>query len=447
MTSNFCKIINSIFSCFLDIKKVFFFFLFFIIVFPKIPLISTGFNVSIRLEDFIIVYLWILLGIYILNGKIKISKNIIFFWIGAYLLWGLISTMIGSFRGEITTLLFFLRRIEYISLFFFGYILIDKENLSKFYNLIFISFGAVTLIGFFQYFKVFNLLGIAQKFISYLQPANIRFWVPTSKVISSTFDGNYDFGAYLILIVPFLLLLLLNYRYSHKKMLFLGFLSSMILISLSGARTPTIIIFGTVVAIFVKRILTGPKKQIFISFLIFILLISIFSITSKTVLINFLGRVENLQELNYEGIQRFLHTDQSMISRMEKWSLTWNSFLANPLFGIGFGGFSEHYIGADNQYIQTLGEIGLIGLFLFLIIFFYVIKMNNQTRRYLKRIPSDKAKELDKIFLLALSIGILGLMLDGITINTFDSSKIAMCLWIFIGVATKLNALYEPKNN
>lgn len=71
--------------------------------------------------------------------------------------------------------------------------------------------------------------------------------------------------------------------------------------------------------------------------------------------------------------------------------------------------------------------------------------MNNQTERYLKRMPSDKAKELDKTFLTALSIGILGLMLNGITINVFDSSKVAMLLWIFIGVAAKLNNFYKYK--
>ena len=69
--------------------------------------------------------------------------------------------------------------------------------------------------------------------------------------------------------------------------------------------------------------------------------------------------------------------------------------------------------------------------------------MNSKTGRYLKKVPPDKIKELDKTFLVALSKGILGLMLNGITINIFDSSKVAMCLWAFIGVAAKLNGLYK----
>jgi len=357
-------------------KKIYFFLLFFIIVFPKIPLISTGFPVSIRLEDFIIVYLWALLGIYILNKKIKIFKNIIFVWIGLYLLWGLISTILGSFRGDVTTPLFFLRKIEYISLFFFAYIIINKKNISEFYNLVFVSFGIVVVIGFLQYFKVFNLLEIIQKFIPYLhlQPANERFWGPSSNLVSSTFDGNYDFGGYLILIVPFLLLLLLNYRYPNKKIILLGFLSSTILVLLSGARTPTVVVFGIILAVFTKRIFFGFKKQTFKLFLIFILLFCIFSPIYKVVAINFLERVENLRVLNYEGITEFLQTDQSMRLRAEKWSLVWNGFLTHPLFGIGVGGFSNYFIGADGQHIQNLGETGLVGYLLFLIMFFYVIK-------------------------------------------------------------------------
>jgi len=78
-----------------------------------------------------------------------------------------------------------------------------------------------------------------------------------------------------------------------------------------------------------------------------------------------------------------------------------------------------------------------------LILFYYVIKMNNKTGRYLKKVPPDKIKELDKTFLVALSIGILGLMLNGITINIFDSSKVAMCLWASIGVAAKVNSIYR----
>lgn len=446
MTYSFPRIINPFFKLFFDIKKIFFFLLFFIIVFPKIPLISTGFATPVRLEDFIVVYLWFLFGIYILlNGKIKISKNIIFFWIGLYLFWALISTMLGFFRGNVTTPLFFLRKIEYISLFFFAYIIIDEKNISEFYNLVFISLGIVVFIGFLQYFKVFDLLGITQKSIPYLQPANVRFWSPSSSLISSTFDGNYDLGGYLILIVPFLLLLLLNYRYSNKKIIFLGFLSSTILVLLSGARGPTIILFGLILIIFTKRIFLGLKKQMLYSFFIFILLICIFFLTHKMILRNFLERVGKLQLLNYEGIIEFLRIDQSVRFRAEKWSLIWDNFLAHPLFGIGIGGFANYFIGADGQHIQTLGETGLVGFILFLILFFYVIKMNNQTERYLKGMPLDKAKELDKTFLTALSIGILGLMLNGITINVFDASKVAMCLWVFIGVTAKLNVLYKYK--
>ncbi len=426
-------------------QNAFFLLLFFIIVVPKIPIISTGFATSIRLEDFLIAYLWVLLGIYTLSGKIKIFKNMIFFWMGLYLLWGLISIVLGIFRGDVTTFLFYLRKIEYMSSFLFAYIVINKKNISEFYKLVFISFGIVALVGFLQHSKVLDTFGVTQKLIPYLQPANLRFWGSSSSLICSTFAGNYDLGGYLILVTPFFLLLLLDNAYANKRMVLLFFLCSMILIFLSGARTPTIIISGIVLVIFAKRIFFGLKKQMFKSFILFSALILIGFATWQIILTNFLARMGSLQAFNYEGIVQFFQTDQSMGFRAVKWSITWNSFIAHPLLGIGVGGFSEHFIGADGQHIQTLGETGLIGFFLFFALFFFVLKMNNNTLRYLKGMPPGKTKQLNTNFLVGLSIAILGLTLNGITINIFDSSKVAMCLWAFIGVAAKLNGSYRTR--
>ncbi len=447
ITSDPYKTVSPFFRYFFDIKNVFFFLLFFIIVFPKIPLVSTSFATSIRLEDFIIVYLWILLGIYILNGKVRIYKSKFFFWISLYLFLGLISTTLGYLRGDVTTPLFFLRKVEYVSLSFFAYIIINKKNISKFYNLLFVSFGFVALIGFLQYFKVLYSLGIAQKLIPILQPASKRFWMSSTNLVSSTFAGNYELGACLLLIVPFLLLLTLNPRYPNRKMAFLGFLSLFIIIWLSGARTPTVIISGVVFIIFMKRLFSGKKNQIFKSFVVLIILISILVPIYKIISKNFLERTTDITGFRYKEIVKFVQTDRSMNKRLQKWSIVWNSFLTHPLLGIGVGGFSDHFIAADGQDIQTLGETGLVGFSLLLIVFFYVIKINNQTKQYLKRIISDKARELDKGLLTALSIGILGLIINGITINVLDASKVAMYLWTLIGVAMKLNFLYKHTKN
>jgi len=435
-----------LYKYFFSIKKIFFFLLFFIIAFPKIPLISTGMAVSIRLEDLLVVYFWALIILYILKGKIKIPKNMIFFWIGLYFLWGLISTILGYFRGDVTTPLFFLRKIEYISLFFFAYVVIDKENISQFYRLIFISLSIVVGIGFIQYFKIFDKIGITQYFLPYLQFANRRFW--QANLISSTFDGNYDLGGYFILIIPFLLLLILNERYKNKLIAFLGFCTSIAILSFSGARTPILIVFMIVFFIFIKKIVFNTKKEIFRSALIVILLLLIFSLSYKMLLSHFIERGKNLLQIfSRTGLSSLSQIDQSAYYRAGKWILVWENFLEHPLFGIGVGGFSEYFVGADGQHIQTLGETGIVGLFLFFSMLYYVIKKNLKTRYYLKKLPYNQLNELHKAFLIALSLAILGLMLNGITINIFDSSKVAMCLWAFIGVAAKLSSIMKTEQS
>lgn len=430
---------------FFDIKSIFFILLFFIIVFPKIPLISTNYATPIRLEDLIIFYLWALLMINILIGQIKIYKNMIFFWIGIYLSWGSIATVLGFYRGDVSSLLFFLRKIEYISLFFFSYIIINKKNIVKFYKLIFVSFGLVALIGFLQYFKFFDLIGISKYFIPYLQLANRRFW--QSSLVSSTFDGNYDLGGYLILIVPFFLLLLVESNYFNKKFLFTNFLSAVILVFISGARTPIVIIGFFILFIFLKKLFLGKKKNIYKTWEIFIVSFFIFIFFKNNIFQNFLQRMNQLKILNYENVIKFIQTDNSFGYRITKWSKVWHEFLSHPLFGRGIGGFSEHFISADGQHIQTLGETGLVGFILFLVLFFYVIKMISNTKRHLNKIPCNRMDDLNRIFISALSIGILGLLVNGITINIFDSSKVAMCLWAFIGVAAKLNSMYRIEMN
>lgn len=420
-----------------------------IVIFPKIPVLSSGFATPIRIEDFAIAYLWILFMIYALAGKIKIRPNELFFWIALYIFFGFLSTAMGFIRGDVPTFFFFLRKLEYISLFIFAYVIIGKKDMPKIYNFVFFSFWIIAFVGFLQYFKVLEYLGIVQKFIPYLQSANQRFWGGGATLVSSVFDGNYDLGGYLILMVPFFLLLLFERQYFHKKKIFVFLLVAIVLALLSGARTPIIIIAAAISFVLVKKLTSIRAKQALKSFFVIIFLFLFLFSFPASIFQNISFRIANLQSLDYAGIFEFVKTDKSVLFRSEKWSLIWENFVDYPIFGIGIGGFSDHFIGADGQHIQTLGETGLIGAVLFLILFFSIIKMNFRTGKYLDKTAFYKTKSLDRAFVAALSIGIIGLMLDGIMINIFDSSKVAMYMWAFVGVAAKLNVLskYQYQND
>jgi len=428
-----------------NLEKVFFSLFFMVIIVPKIPLISSGSRVAIRFEDILILYLWILIAIYVLRKGIRIRKNMIFFWIGLYLLSGLTSTTLGYFRGDVTTPLFFLRKIEYISLFFFAYVLLDKNNIAKFYKLVFISFGIVLFVGVIQYSGILNKLGVTELFVKYLQPMSRRFWVPHNSVCA-TFDGNYDLGGYFILMVPFFLLLYFDSSMKYKKSIFSAFFVSLVLVALSGSRGPIVAIFLIASFVLIKHLLFSTKRKMIRALLILTILLAIFVGGYKTFLGIFLNRTSNIVAiLQGDASKTDLKTlDESAYRRRQHWIKCYDGFVMHPLFGIGMGGFSEYFVTPDGQYIQALGETGLVGLLLFLFMLFYIIRMNVKTAKYLDLNISTPniLHKLNKNFLIASSLGIFGLMLDGITMSIFDSSKVAMCLWSFVGVAAKLNRIY-----
>ncbi|MGL3806241.1 O-antigen ligase family protein [Paeniglutamicibacter sp. R2-26] len=62
----------------------------------------------------------------------------------------------------------------------------------------------------------------------------------------------------------------------------------------------------------------------------------------------------------------FSGADTSVNSRTDSWDLAFAMFLANPWFGRGFGTFLPSYRILDNQLLQLLIEIGIIGLLAFL---------------------------------------------------------------------------------
>ena len=435
-----------------NLEKVFFSLFLLVIIIPKIPIISTSSRVAIRFEDIFIVYLWVLAFIYILKKDIKVPKNTVFFWIGLYFLGALISTSLGIFKGNVTNLFFFLRKIEYVSLFFFAYIVINKENIKKFYKLIFISFGIVLFVGMIQYSGILNQLGITQLFVKYLQPMSSRFWVPLdapTRSVSSTFDGNYDLGGYFILTVPFFLLLYFAKNREYKKAILLGFISSLILLAFSGSRGPIIAIFLIILFVVIKHLFFSTQRKMIKALFISIIFLTLFVGGYKIFFKLFFKRSSNLIMI-FQGDTANLNLkklDESAYRRQKHWIMSYNAFITYPLFGMGMGAFSEYFVTPDGQYIQALGETGLTGLILFLCMLFYIIKMNLRTKYYLKNLPQDRLNELSKNFIMALSLGILGLMADSVTISIFDSSKVAMCFWSFVGVAAKLNSIIKSEHS
>jgi len=202
-------------------ENIFFIFTLFLLAFiplyPKLPIVNVQHTwVYIRAEDFVValsITLWIFL---VLFRKVKLKTPltlpIFIFWIigaistlhGVLILFPTLSNVFPN-----VAFLSLVRRIEYMSLFFIAYESIKDK---KFIYTI-ISVLAVVLVLIVGY-------GVGQKFLGF--PAfltgneefakGIPLQISSLARVPSTFGGDYDLAAYLVLVIPIFVSLIFGFR-------------------------------------------------------------------------------------------------------------------------------------------------------------------------------------------------------------------------------------------
>ncbi|MCL4360142.1 O-antigen ligase family protein [Patescibacteria group bacterium] len=203
------------------------FLLAFIPLYPKLPLINVQHVwVYIRAEDFAVLLTVFLWGYGIIRKRVTFSTPltlpILLFWTA-----GAIATIHGiliifpdlSNVFPNVAFLSYLRRIEYMLLFFVAFAAFREK---KYYPyLIAVLTGTVLCV---------SLYGIGQKYFTF--PAYLTMNEEFAKGIplhlsalgrvSSTFGGQYDLAAYLVLTLPVLISLLFGYRSFFVRLILLG---------------------------------------------------------------------------------------------------------------------------------------------------------------------------------------------------------------------------------
>ncbi len=104
------------------------------------------------------------------------------------------------------------------------------------------------------------------------------------------------------------------------------------------------------------------------------------------------------------------------------------AFYKNPFLGTGYSSIS---LATDNDYLRLLGEVGLLGLISFLSILIFIF----QTLK--KSIASNK--DQNKLINIAVMGIFIAFITSAIFIDVFESSKIAILFWSFIGLAFSTN--------
>lgn len=183
------------------------FLLVFIPLYPKIPEadILPGYNVRIRLEDFLILFSVLVYGVQLLRRKTKIAWDLPTFGILTYLVIGFVSMLVAilviktvplQYIHIAKTALHWARRIEYFSFFFLFFYLGKSLRQIKITMALFF----VTLLGVIVY-------GFGQKYFSWCAYSTMNrefskgpclLLTDHSRVLS-TFGGHYDLAAYLVI--------------------------------------------------------------------------------------------------------------------------------------------------------------------------------------------------------------------------------------------------------
>ncbi|RJQ37939.1 hypothetical protein C4559_02560 [Candidatus Microgenomates bacterium] len=255
------------------------FLLFFVPLYPKLPVININHTwVYIRAEDFVVALvfsLWLVLMISKrITFKTPLTMPIIIFWII-----GVISTIHGVLLifptlGNVfpnVAFLNYIRRIEYISLFFVAFTgLKDKK---------FIPYIVWTLT--FTLLLV-SIYGIGQKYLGF--PAFLTMNEEFAKGIpirlsqlsrvSSTFGGHYDLAAYLVLIIPILSSMIFGFKNLFAKLILLASVSlGFIVLFMTVSRVSFFVLLLSLIIVLIlhkKKFAILAIIALFLSVLVFL---------------------------------------------------------------------------------------------------------------------------------------------------------------------------------
>src|SRR3989339_415556 len=116
--------------------------------------------------------------------------------------------------------------------------------------------------------------------------------------------------------------------------------------------------------------------------------------------------------------------DISFATRLQvEWPRAIKAFLKNPLIGSGTGSITE---ATDNDYLRSLGETGLLGFGMLMLILF-------KLQFFLFRKGREFKNRLQPMFW-GLMFGGLALMINALYIDVFEASKVALMIWLTWGL-------------
>lgn len=461
-------------------------------LYPKFPLFwIPGSSVAVRAEDFLIAAF---VGIWLLKEarsrfiflRDNLNRTLLAYFVIGFLSLAsaiLVTHSVVPYIG----LLHAFRRVEYmVVLFIIAASIKTRKELIFYLEVIFLTLFLVFLYGVGQ--KFFLLPVISTMNIEFAKGFALRLH-PGARV-SSTFAGHYDLAAYLVLLLPLVMVVLVAVKRKLLKIL-LGFLFLIAfwLLLVSASRISffayllgitftlwfvrrriwivPVLIFSvgaslltpqltdrysqTVqVALYkvkqVKFTLPWEKQPTVISFVPEptptptpappagkappvakkIRIIPTPTPTPSEKRIVFYGAADEIPQTE----------DRSLSIRVNvEWPRAIRAWLKNPLLGTGFSSIT---LATDNDYLRSLGEVGLLGFLAFALI---LIILAGRSLRFL----FQKTPRFENFLLVGLLGAMIGFLANAFFIDVFEASKVAVTFWLLMGIMVATTRILQKE--
>lgn len=443
----------------------------FIPLYPKFPLFNVvGTFVAIRIEDLVIGLTLGLWAIYlVISGKLRTFLKdklnlaiLLFFFIGA------VSIFSANFLTHTVSLhisiLHYLRRIELLMLLpVVVSVVKNKRDL-----ILIIIFLAITVISV-------NIYALGQIYLDWpvISTGNSEFskglilrLTPGARA-NSTFAGHYDLAVYLAMAIS---LLTAIFFFVGKKLKFvvllLGILSLVVLI-MTAARLAFVAAF---IGIILSLLFSKKKKYIllilFIAVMILIYPSQLRDRLISTVTVNlfsqgqrYVGQTADQQvrsKLNIPTLAMKTSSTSGLTSSFAssssqtptditpgepidttqlgvyrsfeirlkvEWPRAITAFIKNPLLGTGYSSID---IATDNDFLRSLGEVGLLGTLALILILVEIAK------RIFFLLKSES--RLVRFFSAGVLAMFFSFIINGLFIDVFEASKVASLFWMILGL-------------
>ncbi|MDH4070947.1 MAG: O-antigen ligase family protein [Ignavibacteria bacterium] len=275
------------------------------------------------------------------------------------------------------------------------------------------------LLSFLEFYQLWSLGNLGQSFVGVFLQKNL---------ISLDWGRSNYLSAFDVLLIPIGIALFLGKSQPRIRLLSIVsvvLMTSALVLSLSKGA----LVAATVSLLLVIARGMSPRAivPVMISLTVIILM----------VVLNPLGGVL---------VDRVLVFDQALSfqSRLVVWEESWNTFMNNPLTGVGLGSLgnyitfvSQQRTSAHNIFLGLLAETGVAGCLLF-------FAMICTAAVEILRAYSRATNELTRFLLWGIFSSLVGIVVHSMVEPTFEGFQFSIMAWTMIGVGVSLGGRLEP---